>query len=165
MPVVAASCPSDPSRSYAPRRPERTALHLIVREHLETFLATVREERSKDIPHYVEEELRRYLRCGLACHGFLRVVCPTCRQEVVVAYSCKCRGTCPSCSARRMCGSAAHLVDHVLPDVPVRQWVLTTPFRVRRVLALRPDALTMLLERLLIKLQISYNWNILAAQS
>jgi len=42
-----------------------------------------------------------------------------------------------------MCGSAAHLVDHVLPDVPVRQWVLTTPFRVRRVLALRPDALTM----------------------
>jgi hypothetical protein len=41
-----------------------------------------------------------------------------------------------------MCGTAAHLVDHVLPDVPVRQWVLTTPFAVRRLLALRPDALT-----------------------
>src|SRR4051794_944361 len=24
-----------------------------------------------------------------------------------------------------MCGTAAHLVDHVLPDVPMRQWVLT----------------------------------------
>ncbi|WP_437797050.1 hypothetical protein [Sorangium sp. So ce693] len=41
-----------------------------------------------------------------------------------------------------MCGTAAHLVDRVLPDVPVRQWVLTTPFAVRRLLALRPDALT-----------------------
>ena len=41
-----------------------------------------------------------------------------------------------------MCGTAAHLVDHVVPDVPVRQWVLTAPFEVRRVLALRPDALT-----------------------
>jgi hypothetical protein len=34
------------------------------------------------------------------------------------------------------------LVDHVLPDVAVRQWVLTAPHEVRRVLALRPDALT-----------------------
>ena len=143
MPVAAESCPPAPSsRSYAPRRPERTALHLVVRERLESFLATVREQRGKDIPHYVEEELRRYLRCGLACHGFLRVVCPACRKEILVAYSCKCRGTCPSCSARRRCGTAAHLVDHVLPDVPVRQWVLTTPFAVRRLLVLRPDALT-----------------------
>lgn len=41
-----------------------------------------------------------------------------------------------------MCDSAAHLVDHVLPDVPVRQWELTAPHEVRRVHALRPHALT-----------------------
>ncbi len=41
-----------------------------------------------------------------------------------------------------MCRTAAHLVDHVLPDVPVRQWVLTAPHEIRRVLALRPAALT-----------------------
>src|SRR5437773_1711393 len=41
-----------------------------------------------------------------------------------------------------MCGTAAHLVDHVLPNVAVRQWVLTAPHEIRRVLALRPDALT-----------------------
>src|SRR5262249_37269851 len=130
------------ARSYARREPEKTALHLVVREHLETFLATVREEHGKDLPRYVEEELRRYLRCGILAHGFVRVACSTCGEEMVVAYACKCRGACPSCSARRMCGTAAHLVDHVLPDVPVRQWVLTAPFEVRRVLALRPDALT-----------------------
>ena len=138
-----AATPSAPAvGTYARREPETTVLHRVMREHLETFLQTVREERGKALPRYVEEELRRYVRCGILAHGFLRVVCPKCRQEIVVAYSCKCRGACPSCSARRMCDAAAHLVDHVLPDVPVRQWVLTAPHEVRRVLALRPDALT-----------------------
>jgi hypothetical protein len=30
-----------------------------------------------------------------------------------------------------MADTAAHLVDHVLPEVPVRQWVLTLPYPVR----------------------------------
>lgn len=45
--------------------------------------------------------------------------------------SCKCRGVCPSCSTRRMAETAAHLVDHVFPEVPVRQWVLSFPKRLR----------------------------------
>ena len=141
--VDATPCsPTSSRRAYAPREPEKTALHVVVREHLETFLATVREERGKDLPYYVEQELRRYLRCGIHAFGCLLVVCPICGEEILVAYSCKCRGACPSCCARRMCGTACHLVDHVFPDVPVRQWVLTVPFEVRRVLALRPEALT-----------------------
>ena len=34
-----------------------------------------------------------------------------------------------------MAERAAHLVDHVLPDVPVRQWVLSLPHRLRYLLA------------------------------
>lgn len=34
-----------------------------------------------------------------------------------------------------MAERAAHLLDHVLPDVGVRQWVLTLPFRLRYRLA------------------------------
>lgn len=37
-----------------------------------------------------------------------------------------------------MCGTAAHLVDGVLPGISVRQWILTMPNEARRVLALRP---------------------------
>ena len=37
---------------------------------------------------------------------------------------------------------AAHLVDHVWPEVPVRQWVLTLPPRVRYALAWRHDLCT-----------------------
>jgi hypothetical protein len=47
------------SGRYARREPETTVLHRVVREHLETFLATEREERGKSRPRYVEEELRR----------------------------------------------------------------------------------------------------------
>jgi Putative transposase len=34
-----------------------------------------------------------------------------------------------------MAERAAHLVDHVFPAVPVRQWVLTLPHRIRYLLA------------------------------
>ena len=37
---------------------------------------------------------------------------------------------------------AAHLVDHVWPEVPVRQWVLTLPPHVRYLLAWRHDRCT-----------------------
>ena len=45
--------------------------------------------------------------------------------------SCRARGACPSCNTRRMVEIAAHLVDHVIPPVPVRQWVLSLPKRLR----------------------------------
>jgi len=38
-----------------------------------------------------------------------------------------------------MADLAAHLVDVVLPHVPVRQWVLSLPHRIRFVLAYDPD--------------------------
>ncbi|MBT6586808.1 MAG: hypothetical protein HON77_21155, partial [Gammaproteobacteria bacterium] len=57
--------------------------------------------------------------------GFLRVRCESCHHEKLVAFSCKRRGFCPSCGARRMADSAAHLVDEILPKRPIRQWVLS----------------------------------------
>jgi hypothetical protein len=79
----------------------------------------------------VASELRAFLECGILAHGFCRVRCAECGQDELVAFSCKRRGFCPSCGARRMAETAAHLVDHVLPDVPYRQWVLSLPHRVR----------------------------------
>jgi Mn-dependent DtxR family transcriptional regulator len=38
-----------------------------------------------------------------------------------------------------MAETAAHLVDHVLPDVPYRQWVLSLPFELRYRVAYDPD--------------------------
>ena len=36
---------------------------------------------------------------------------------------------------RRMCATAANLIENVLPEVGLRQWVLTFPFAWRRRLA------------------------------
>ena len=41
------------------------------------------------------------------------------------------RGVCHSCNTRRMVETAAHLTDHVFPRLPVRQWVLSVPKRLR----------------------------------
>ncbi len=58
-----------------------------------------------------------------------------------MAFSCKRRGFCPSCGARRMTESAALLVDAVLPEEPVRQWVLSVPFPLRFLFAAEPAAM------------------------
>ena len=128
------------SVAYQRHEPEKTVLYQIVSEHLETFLREVHDHYDKPLPKYVEKELRDYLACGLLQHGFAKAVCRLCGRTILVAFSCKRRGTCPSCNARRMCNGAAHLVDHVLPDVPVRQWVLSVPFEFRLRLACRADA-------------------------
>jgi hypothetical protein len=58
----------------------------------------------------------------------------------VVAFSCKARAVCPSCLGRRMSAGALNLVEHVLPDVPLRQFVVTVPFPLRSV-STRPTAM------------------------
>ena len=43
-----------------------------------------------------------------------------------------------------MAQTAAHLADHVIPPVPVRQWVISVPKRLRGFLADRPPAVAVL---------------------
>lgn len=122
--------------SYRPRAPDHGALHRLVHEHLETFLAEARAHGGGDgLPHFVERELREFLTCDQLARGFARFRCDTCRQDLLVAFSCTGRGFCPSCTGRRMASLAAHLVDDVVGGLPVRQWVLTAPHRLRRALA------------------------------
>ena len=82
----------------------------------------------------MKREFRRYLDCGILARGFARARCEQCGHGFLIAFSCKGRGVCPPCNARRMVATAAHLTDHVLPDLPLRQWVLAVPKRLRYVL-------------------------------
>ncbi len=123
-------------RTYVRRQPEQSVLHRIVREHLETFLAEARQRGGGEgLPRFVERELREFLTCGVMARGFARFRCDGCTREILVAFSCKGRGFCPSCCSRRMGERAAHLVDGVLGGLPVRQWVLMLPVRLRYRLA------------------------------
>ena len=103
----------------------------LVQEHLETFLALGDDATGGGLPGYVERDFRKYLDCGILARGFARARCTDCGEDFLIAFSCKARGVCPSCNTRRMVEIAAHLVDHVIPPVPVRQWVLSLPKRLR----------------------------------
>jgi hypothetical protein len=108
----------------------------VVREHLQTFLWELdRHDEQRGAPLFVKREFQRFARCGVLAHGFARFRCTGCGTDRVVAFSCKGRGFCPSCGGRRMTERAAHLIDHVLPRAPVRQWVLSLPFELRYRLA------------------------------
>ena len=87
-------------------------------------------------------EFEAYLECGILAHGFLRPRCGECTHEKLVAFSCKPRGFCLSCGARRMAETAAYLVDRVIPRVPVRQWVVSFPIPLRVLCAAHPELLT-----------------------
>ena len=104
-------------RKYQQRRPEKTVLYRVIQQHLESFLEHAYDSSGKRLPKYVENEFRRYLECGMHAHGFARAVCETCGDELLLPFSCKLRGLCPSCNTRRMSNTAAHLVDHIIaPD-------------------------------------------------
>ncbi len=122
--------------TYQPRAAEDTVLHRVIRDNLETFLREAADRSDGGgLPRFVEREFREFLTCGALGRGFARVRCETCAFERLVPFSCKRRGFCPSCGGRRMAEQAAHLVDRVLPRVPVRQWVLSLPHRLRYLLA------------------------------
>lgn len=66
----AASLPEP--RAYRRRQPEKTALHAVVRGHLETLLSDARRrnDEGSGYPRFVGHKFRRYLDCGLMAKGF-----------------------------------------------------------------------------------------------
>ncbi len=125
---------------YVPRRPTETVLYQTVKEYWPKFCEEL-AVHDKHLPAFVEKEFEAYLKCGLLEYGYARCVCEECGAEHKVGYSCKRRGFCSSCAGRRMEDTAKHLVDSVLPKVPIRQWVMTVPWKLRTRLGYDRDAM------------------------
>jgi len=150
----------NPAAGYVRHRPETTLLYQVVQEYWPEFQAEL-ASHGKHLPAYVIKEFDEYLKCGRLEYGFLRVRCESCHDEKLVAFSCKKRGFCPSCGARRMADSAALLVDEVLPHQSMRQLspgmacsramqeqlprVLSVPFPLRFLFASKPAVMSKVL--------------------
>ena len=111
-------------------RPEQTTLYRLMQQHAASFVAHTEASTGAELPRFIKDKFDAFLECGILAHGFLRLRCGECGHDKLLAFSCKRRGFCPSCGARRMSQTAAHLVGHVIPHMPVRQWVLSLPLRV-----------------------------------
>jgi hypothetical protein len=92
---------------------------------LETFLARARDADPMGwgVCRRKDRDFRGYLRCGILASGSARVRFTDCGHDWLLAFSC---------NARRLAEVAAHLTDEVIPHLPVRQWVLSVPKRLRR---------------------------------
>ena len=119
---------------YQPRQPQATPLYRLVQAHYadvrdaweERYEATYGFWRA-----FVDRSVGAYLDCGLLDHGFARVRCGGCHAEYLVAFSCKGRGLCPSCAAKRAAALAAFLREEVLAEVGHAQWVFSIPKMLR----------------------------------
>ena len=131
-----------PGPLRAPLIPEQTTLYRLVQQHAATFFAQADETTGADLPQFVKDGFDAFLECGMLAYGFLRLRCGDGGHDKLLAFSCKGRGFCPSCRARRRTQTAAHLADHVIPHVPVRQWVLSLPIPLRLLLAAQPTMVT-----------------------
>ena len=121
-----------------PRNPSASVLYAVVRDHLETFCADVHRQRDGEgLPRFVDQEFRSFLQCGSwreASRG---------SGVETVARSAWSRS--PAKDGASVRAAAAGAWPNARPissiascDVPVRQWVLTLPHRLRYVLSPSP---------------------------
>jgi len=122
---------------YLPRNPKASPLFGLVEDYFDEFV-NVYEERFAEKHGLWRPVIRnvvdRFMDCGDLRHGFARIVCenPDCRQEMLLAFSCRGRYFCPSCHAKRVAAFADWLDVEVLADTPHRQYVFTIPKLLRQ---------------------------------
>ncbi len=116
--------------AYRPRRPAETPLYALLDSLYETVKGAwedLFERRYGFWRGLLDGVFARSLDCVIFERGFARVRCPDCAAESLLAFSCKGRGLCPSCGAKRAAEFAAFLKDEVVADVGRAQWVFTVP--------------------------------------
>ena len=119
---------------YRPRHPERAVLYRVLFHHFERFLTEYESRFEREygfLRPIVKEVVERYLDCGNPRCGFARIRCPDCREERLLMFSCRTRGFCPSCHAKRLEEWGEWMREMLLLDVPHRQVVFTIPKRLR----------------------------------
>ena len=88
---------------YRRRHPERTDYYRIIEANFEEFERTYADIFEADYGYLRTEVMKTiyaYLDCGIPENGVARVRCE-CGEDFFVAFSCKKRVICPSCSTKR----------------------------------------------------------------
>ena len=139
--------------AYDRNRPEKTILHEVVTRTWPRIVSDY-AVADKKMPYHVVQEMENYLKCGMLEFGFIHLACSDCGKERILGYSCKKRGYCPRCGARRREQTADRIENEVWPTgAGARQWVLTFPPQIRAWLANSPllfgDVINVVTDRIL----------------
>jgi hypothetical protein len=121
---------------YRSRHPEQSSLYRLVYHYREEFEYSWDElfsQRYGVLRQEVLDSFDRYLSCGVLRHGCALACCenPECNHSMLVAFSCKRRGVCSSCQAKRAVLFAENLHENVLLEHSHRHLVFSLPKRLR----------------------------------
>ena len=120
--------------SYRPRRPRTSPLWRCLVAHFDEFLALYPERYEARLGYLrpvIQHVVEKFLACGDLTQGFARIRCPQCRQEYLLAFSCRGRGFCPSCHQKRVLLFGERISKRVAARVPHRHYVFAIPIMLR----------------------------------
>ena len=89
---------------YRRRHPERSDYYRLLESGFEAFARNWPEDfesRYGFLRKEVQGAVFAFLECGIPENGVARVRCSGCGHDFFVAFSCRSRVVCPSCTARR----------------------------------------------------------------
>ena len=119
---------------YRPRNARASPLYQLLEAYYEDVKAVWEERFEKKYGYwrgFVDTVVARYLDCGVSDAGFARLKCEACGSERLLTLSCKQRGICPSCDAKRAAAFAAFLKDELIENVGHCFWSFTLPKMLR----------------------------------
>ncbi len=119
---------------YRQRHPERTVFYKVLFHYFDMFLAEYENQFEREYGYLrpvIQEVIEKYLDCGNPHSGFARIRCSDCGTELLLTFSCKTRGFCPSCHAKRLEEWGEWVREKLLLDVNHRQVVFVIPKMLR----------------------------------
>ena len=134
MGLAASSHALEPPALYRSRTVRATPLYQLLESYYEDVKALWEERFQRKYGFwrgFVDTVVARYLDCGVAESGFARLKCQACGAEKLLTLSCKQRGLCPSCDAKRAAAFAALLKDEILENVGHSLVTFTLPKMLR----------------------------------
>jgi hypothetical protein len=119
---------------YRKRKFGDNPLYRILSDHWQNFLDAY-EHRFQRVCGALRsvacDVVKRFLDCGNPMNGFARIKCESCGAEKLLYFSCKTRGFCPSCQARRAEEWAMWFADNLSEPANHHQIVFTIPKMLR----------------------------------
>jgi len=138
---VSSSCTPAPGqdrqarpKGYATREAQKSDLYRLLLDNTETFLAHHEQQFQAEYGYLrpeVQSTLEELIACGDIRFGLARVKCLDCGDEMFIPLSCRRRGLCGSCGAKRQLIFTERVLEEVLPDVACRQWTFSLPRALR----------------------------------